>query len=120
MRLAVLQHVVLAYEALAAGLASVGFGARVQTHVAPQVRLVVELLGTLVALVGLVAGVLGQVLLVLDVAGEALAAARALERLVAAVEGLVVLRQVTGLKQFRPRCHKGSSINEREVKAGCD
>lgn len=113
MRLAVLQHVVLPNEALAAGLAGVGLGARVQTHVAPQVRLVVELLGTLVALVGLVAGVLGQVLLVLDVAREALAAARALERLVAAVEGLVVLRQVTGLKQFRPHCQKEMSKQSR-------
>lgn len=96
-RLAMLHHVVLPDETLAAGVAGVGLLAGVQAHVPPEVRLVVELLGAEVALVRLIARVLGEVLLVGHLAGEALAAPRALERLVAAVEGLVVLREVARL-----------------------
>lgn len=59
----VLDHPVLADEALPAGLARERLLAGVETHVAPEVRLVVELLGTDVALVGLVPAVLGHVLL---------------------------------------------------------
>ena len=94
-RLAVLQHVILPYETLAAGVTGVGLLASVQAHVPPEVRLVVELLGTKVALVRLVPGVLAVVLLVLGLAGEPLSATRAFERFVARVEGLVVLGEVT-------------------------
>lgn len=56
-------HPVLADEALAADVAGERLLAGVETHVATEVSLVVELLGADVALVRLVAGVLGQVLL---------------------------------------------------------
>ena len=59
----VLHHPVLADEALAANVAGERLLAGVQAHVAPQVRLVVELLRAHLALVRLVPGVLGHVLL---------------------------------------------------------
>ena len=59
----VLHHPVLPDEPLATNLATEGFLPSVQAHVSPQVRLVVELLGTNLALVRLVTSVLGQVLL---------------------------------------------------------
>lgn len=95
-RFTVFQHVVLAYEPLAAGVARERLLARVQTHVPSQVRLVIELFGALVALVGLIAGVFLDVLLVDLVDGEAFAAPLTLEGFVAAVEGLVVLGEVAG------------------------
>ena len=65
-----------------------------ETHVPPEVRLVVELLWADLAFVRLVACVFAQVLKVEVFLRETLAAARTLERLVARVEALVVLRQV--------------------------
>lgn len=59
----VLHHPVLADEPLATHVTSEGLLARVQAHVSPQVRLVVELFGTDLALVRLVSGVLRHVLL---------------------------------------------------------
>ena len=59
----VLDHPVFPDESLAADLARERLLARVQAHVAPQIRLVVELLWAHLALVRLVASVLGQVLL---------------------------------------------------------
>ena len=63
MGVGVLHHPVLSDESLATNLATEGFLPSVQAHVSPQVRLVVELLGTNLALVRLVTSVLGQVLL---------------------------------------------------------
>ena len=62
-RVGVLDHPVLADEALAAGVAGEGLLPRVEAHVPPEVSLVVELLRAHLALVGLVAGVLSQVFL---------------------------------------------------------
>ena len=59
----VLDHPVLSDEALAADVAAEGLLAGVEAHVAPQVSLVVELLGAHFALVRLVPGMLGQVFL---------------------------------------------------------
>lgn len=90
------QHVVLANEPLPAGVTGVRFLARVQAHVPPQVRLVIELFGALFALVGLLAGMLRDMVLVDHVAGEPFATPLTLERFIATVEGLVVLRQIAG------------------------
>ena len=91
----VFDHVILADESFAAHLAHERFLSRVQTHVAAQVRLVIELFGAERALVRLVAGMfllmLGEQFGVL----EPFAAHVTLERLVAFVERVVVLGQVT-------------------------
>ena len=59
----VLDHPVLPDESLAAHVAGERLLAGVETHVAPEVSLVVELLGADVALVRLVAGMFREVLL---------------------------------------------------------
>lgn len=56
--LQVFHHVVFPYEPLAAGVACVGFLARVKAHVPPKIGLVIELFRAYLALVGFVAGVL--------------------------------------------------------------
>ena len=56
-------HAIFPNETFTTNLTGERLLARVQAHVSPQVRLVVELLGTNLALVRLVTSVLGQVLL---------------------------------------------------------
>lgn len=93
------EHVIFPDEALAALLASVRLLARVKTHVPPQIRLVIELFRALFAFVRLITVVLVLVLLVLTVAGEPFATSATLERLVAVVEGFVVLREIARLHE---------------------
>ena len=62
-RVRVLDHSILADESFAANVARERLFAGVQTHVTPQVRLVVELLRAHFAFVRFISGVFGQVLL---------------------------------------------------------
>jgi hypothetical protein len=56
-------HPVLTDESFATDFTREWFFSSVQTHVPPEIGLVVELLGTDLALVGLITGVFGEVLL---------------------------------------------------------
>ena len=58
-----LNHAILSDESLATDVTGKRFFTGVQTHVTPEISLVVELLRTDVTLVGLVTSMLGQVLL---------------------------------------------------------
>lgn len=94
-RLEVLEHVVLADEALAALLASEGLLAGVEAHVATQVRLMIELLRAHLAFIRLIARVLGLVVTEGELVGETFTTGAALEGLLPFVVGGAVLGQVT-------------------------
>lgn len=93
----VLYHVILADESLATLDARERLATGVQAHMSSQVRLVVECLRTLLALEWFFSRMLCYMLLVRCTAREPLAAPLTFERLIAAVECLVVLGQVAGL-----------------------
>ena len=94
MSLHMFDHVILAYEPFGTDLAHERFLSRVQAHVPPQIGLVIELFRTQRTLVRLVAGMLLLVLAEQFGVLEPFAAHVTLERLVALVERVVVLRQV--------------------------
>ena len=61
MSVRVFDHAIFTNETFATNLTGEWLHSRVQAHVPPQVRLVVELFGTNLAFEGLVARMLGQV-----------------------------------------------------------
>jgi len=91
----VFHHSVLPDESLSTDVAGERFFPRVQTHVSPQIRLVVKLFRAHFTLVRFVPRVFGHVFLIEDLHGKSLATLCALKGLFSVVKRLIVLLQVT-------------------------